>query len=438
MKSRFLDHSKEALKAVLAIIFFVWLGWSTSSINAGAVLLVGFFLLVVFIVYAYVAASRLSFILLLAFALRFSISLLQELFQIFPYVWDENLFHETAAKIALQLKSLLYNSSSSTTSEYVINQNTAYGYFSAVFYLVIGESSLTMRIVNSMLGTFVAYYTYCISIVAFSKKEGAVAAALVTALMPSFVVFTSLHMRDSLIWLLSVMALHQFVLWLKYSGNQRVLLVVFFTMMVVVLRPANAPVFFITLVPFALSKISKKLWSSYFGRLLAIVVVLAVAFGTKEIIEDGSLPGLHIAADLKRIEIERDWRALRGEGAYLVDQTYQTWYDVVTSLPLRVVHFAFGPFLWQAKNWFQLLGAIEGFFFLVIVFLAFVLIMRKRKNLENPALVACILWFGVVGIFANAIIDSNYGTAIRHRMNYMTTFLILMFGLYRQSADSSE
>ncbi len=72
----------------------------------------------------------------------------------------------------------------------------------------------------------------------------------------------------------------------------------------------------------------------------------------------------------------------------------------------------------------MLLGFLES---VIILFLVgtFLISMRRRAYRAETNLTLLLIAFAVVGLAANSIIDSNYGTAIRHKMNYI--FVLFVF-----------
>jgi hypothetical protein len=113
---------------------------------------------------------------------------------------------------------------------------------------------------------------------------------------------------------------------------------------------------------------------------------------------------------------------IEGGAAYLQGFKYTSWLDVFKYLPLRFVYFTFGPLPWHIDNLFMLLSFFE------VLFLSFFIILTLKfwmlKDKANFKYILLLLLFGLLGLAANSLMDSNYGTAIRHRMNFVFVFLI--------------
>ena len=115
----------------------------------------------------------------------------------------------------------------------------------------------------------------------------------------------------------------------------------------------------------------------------------------------------------------RDW----GGSAYLQGFQYNTWFDVFKNLPIRFFYFTFGPLPWDINNIFMLLSFFEVLFILAFAIFT-VNFLRVNNGLNRHQLL--LLIFCLIGLAANSLLDSNYGTAIRHRLNYI--FVFFMFG----------
>lgn len=406
------------------LVFFALLGRSVAQpeVHLSGALLAGIALLVAMSAVVLMEDQPLVAIVTLAFALRFTMGWLQSSFFIFPYGWDESGYHSLALILLdvwkyghpLQLPSW----AAGTTSYY------PYSALTAACYLLLGDTDLTMRMINSFLGSLVAYYVYRITFLVFEHKLTALRAALMTALMPTYIFFTCLHMRDAVAWFLSVVMLYHFMVWLKEKQWGHLLVSALALAAATPFRDANLPLYLAVLAPFVWYYFYRS-WARGFLGWLVIVVLLPlgiVVVGFSLLTED-LIPGLS-KLNLDYFRIEMQWRTMSGNAGYMADTVYNSWGDIIFALPLRFIHFMFGPFLWKIENGSQLLTAIEGTLFFLLFLISVRYLWKNRRRLLNRELVACLLWFSTLGILANAAIDSNYGTAARHRINYSFVYLI--------------
>ena len=121
----------------------------------------------------------------------------------------------------------------------------------------------------------------------------------------------------------------------------------------------------------------------------------------------------------------------RGGTAYLQDLEYNSYFDIFKYAPVKFIYFTYGPFIWAASNIFTLLAAIENlvlWFFSILFFVRFKY-LKIIKSKKKYNFIIFLLSFIFISLAANAAIDSNFGTAIRHRMIYIPIFYLSTFYL---------
>ena len=111
-----------------------------------------------------------------------------------------------------------------------------------------------------------------------------------------------------------------------------------------------------------------------------------------------------------------------GRAAYLQDARADSMTDVIRILPLRIGYFMFAPTIWMAKTPLDLLGVIDGMFYVVLVWCLF----RSRKYIWGNILARNILFIVLVIVTIFAMATSNYGTAIRHRAKVAPVLISLL------------
>ena len=382
-------------------------------------------------------ARWLTFILLVAFTLRFSLAFFQEHYGILPYVWDEEFYHEIGVAAAQMLAEGNYSLPERVAIRGTVDFGEAqvaiggfgnkwYGIVSGSFYYLLGSAPMTMRVVNSAFGTLAIFFVYKITCLVYRTRSGALRAALVSGVLPSAVVFSSLHMRDSLIWLLLVVFLYHLLCWMKAQRLRDLATTIVAAVFICQLRPAYLLVLLTVALPFVGQLISSRIWKDFVGRPV-VLVAAPICF----VVLWQWLSGWDTKAteylSVERVEYERAWRALRGS-VYLTNHTYQEWTDVFRVLPIRILHFTFGPFFWNAKSPVQVVAALESICILLLAVRAAINCWRFGGSSGILKLELLLFWYALIGLSAGAIVDSNYGTAIRHRMAYTFIFAIIAFG----------
>lgn len=111
-----------------------------------------------------------------------------------------------------------------------------------------------------------------------------------------------------------------------------------------------------------------------------------------------------------------------GRAAYLESFTYSSWLDAVISAPVRGIHFLYAPFP------LHITAGIDVLLFFVLIMLVILTIGAGRSVLRRNPNVAITILLGSIflgGIVGYGLIDSNYGTTIRHRVPFV--FLLAVF-----------
>jgi len=292
----------------------------------------------------------------------------------------------------------------------------SYALFSSLFYIFFGDHQIIMRLINAFLSVLAAERCYYISRELIDDHKSAKFATIIMLFYPSFIVYSILDMRDSLFIFLSVDALLRVTKFLNsHSYNWFVLTVEIIVLYI--LRTQNIYLFpailltYILLNTFLKIGLKKKIIVLFSVLVFTIILILvATKLQFTDILLD------YINRDMR-------YRASFGGSSYLPDVEYQNWYDILRMAPVRLIYFLFGPFPWMINNSFMLFAFLETIYF------TFLLLMATQKYAvkayyQNHKIYLILFSYGLVGLILNSIIDSNFGTAIRHKLNYIFVFFI--------------
>ena len=349
-------------------------------------------------------------ILIVSFLVRVVVAFIDHYGYLTHYGWDE--FFSTSVQIKANLLTgypLLANVTGSI-------HGVSYGIFCAFVYLLFGDYQIVMRIVNCFLGVLVADRVYRISLRLTGDEKASLLATGITAFYPSFIIYCALDMRDAMIFFLTAEMLYRISLLLAQKSGKNLLLLAFEVIALYFLRTQYLILF--SMIVFIYLIIRSNLYQKKMQRLAFVILLLLVAWVGYRYLQQRNF----FSVLLKFMNADLAWRAAGGS-AYLVGVQYETWLDIFRWTPIRIVHFAFGPFFWSVTNLFMLMGAVESF---ALVFITIAAFSRIARNLyfRNPPLYLVLLLFAVIGLLSSAVIDSNYGTALRHKMNFIFIFFI--------------
>lgn len=108
--------------------------------------------------------------------------------------------------------------------------------------------------------------------------------------------------------------------------------------------------------------------------------------------------------------------------------------NMLVKFPQAVWLALFRPYLWEARNPFMLLSALESFFFLLLTLkLVFTISPTRLINalVANPVLIFSLA-FTLVLAFASAISSNNFGTVVRYKIPFMPFYLASLYVLRYQ------
>ncbi|MDF9845164.1 MULTISPECIES: glycosyltransferase family 39 protein [unclassified Paenibacillus] len=294
-----------------------------------------------------------------------------------------------------------------------------YTYLATSVYYIFGSNPVFMMLLNVLWGTLSIILIYRIGSELFNEKSGKLA-AFILAFWPSHILFSAMNMRDSLATILILALLLNLIKWIKYSKGSSLFLVVVLLIGNIMIRQQNAALLGGTVLPlivlFAIKRahpLLKPIWViAGFGGLLGL---FGVAWKL------GYLSALDISYVIREMNYRTD-----GGSAYLTSMQYSSWLDIIIYAPVRLIFFLFTPFLWQAYNLQQALSAVES---LILMFFSAVVIKNirlLRGVSKNKLAMTAFILICFIGLLANSIIDSNTGTAVRHKLQ----FLCMVFVLY--------
>ncbi|MDZ7724826.1 MAG: glycosyltransferase family 39 protein [candidate division KSB1 bacterium] len=369
-------------------------------------------MLVLFLIPKYYANDPLfAQLLILAIVLRIGILIVNVHIQFLPDQPDAAHYSRQGLQIATNISKgypLFDNVEYSTSVK-------SYGLFLGLLYIMVGQTPLVAAVLNVLFGVLSGVYIYKITLLVFKDKTTALVTGAIMLFLPSAIAFTSFVLRDPLILLLTLILLYHL---LRIQTDKRrtydywTSLITF--ILVGILRIQNFYlytlffiIFFIFLFLNSKIKSSKKILFVLF--ILIFLSILIYQF------QD------HINAVIT-YPLRAQPHRIEGGSAYLLHMEYNTLSDVIRYLPIRFIYFTYGPFLWDVGGLFQIFSAIEGFFICIasILTLFYVVKFKRYRNSQE----IFILMFCLLGLLANSMVDSNFGTAVRHRLNYIIFFFM--------------
>jgi hypothetical protein len=355
--------------------------------------------------------------LIIAAVFRMLLTILNEFVTIFPPQSDSVLYN-------LQAMQIIENSARNLPVFYDSPHSQSvhsYSFFLALFYRWAGLMPLLTSTINIVLGLLTALLVYRLSLLIFENRRAANIALIMTLFFPTFIAFTTYVLRDALILFFTFLMLYTGML--AALGRSRIVnaaIALISFVLIGIYRVQNLYLYGAIGVGYLLLALflSKRLKTIKWALLLVgVAVMVYVLIANRELVQ------LIINYPLRA-------QPLRAGGAsvYLENMEYRSLFDLIRYLPLRFIYFTFGPFLWNVYSASMLLSALESLV-VVATFILTVLYFRKKKVALHLSAQWFLLFFCLTCLLANALVDSNFGTSVRHRIPYVI-FFFMFTGAY--------
>jgi hypothetical protein len=156
---------------------------------------------------------------------------------------------------------------------------------------------------------------------------------------------------------------------------------------------------------------------------LSVGAVIFIAMVKYEIAQDTAIASASKFGDIDFIDQRTHATANSASSSYMGAIRLKSYGDVAAYLPKAIIYFLFSPFPWEITSSKQSLGVIDSVQLLIIYILSAVMLRsfyKKDKKLASPFLI-----FLIVGIISSSALQTNVGSAMRHRT--MFTYLLYPF-----------
>ncbi|MDJ1431978.1 hypothetical protein [Halostagnicola sp. A-GB9-2] len=319
-----------------------------------------------------------------------------------PYNWDIGSFHSAGVDL---IQGSLPTASTTVTS---------FGTFQGLLYVAFGVNTTVVSIANSFIAVLipipVVYLASKLYGDILTSTRGLVALVLFLPL-PFF--FLTIPMRDALSTFTVLCTLALIVHVLSTRDVLMGLPLACLLAVTYLLRPEWGMVLFL-------------------GFLAGATIVLYNTFEIQTsyptlLATGGLLGGLGFVLfaefmySFDRVNAELSYRS-SGGAVYLEGMQYSSWLDFLVAAPGRAIYFQFAPFPMHIETVYHALAFISTVYIVVFVISA----ARSLYVCETDEVVLVILLVVyLAGITGYGLINSNFGTNVRHRIPF--TFLLLVF-----------
>ena len=291
-------------------------------------------------------------------------------------------------------------------------------YYVAAIYYAIGQNPFAIQLLNCAFGAAACIAVYKITLLVYPQQRVARTAAIMVALSPSMILWSSQMLKDAPIVLsLCLCALYTLKLRDKVTAKRLVLLLVSLFCLYV-LRHYAAYIMFVAIAG-SLLLAAKRFTPLRVvqGGLLVVFLGLTLAyFGAADVPQD--------AFNLKKIQAAREWSAKEANSGFGGEVDISDPKAAISFLPVGLMYVLFAPFPWMMTNLRQLITLPE-----LLIWWALVPMLIKgywygMRHRLKESFAICVFTIGLT--LSYALYQSNVGTAYRHRAQLYVFFIIFI------------
>src|SRR5699024_2841978 len=192
-----------------------------------------FILISVLLLFFIVKNTSKSFIsvIFIAFFVRIIVVFIMSFFGFIPYQYDNNWDLDAAT---------LLSDWHSGNIHFNINNNKVsfYSGLTTVVYYLFGENPIYMQLLNVFFSTLAIIYLFKMSRYLFNYKV-AFYSSVIMSIWPTYIFFTSMHMREALAIFFLLAFAYYFMKWLRYFKFKYIILAAFSFLFDMLIRPQN-------------------------------------------------------------------------------------------------------------------------------------------------------------------------------------------------------
>ncbi len=169
------------------------------------------------------------------------------------------------------------------------------------------------------------------------------------------------------------------------------------------------------------------------GGFSVLMSNLSGAMGTYGDVDKSLQQAQIIQQDLQRSE-------QYGENYYDIGKFEATPVGVLKKAPIAIVSGIFRPFIWEARNPFVLLAALESLFLMgLILYVVFKIgfIQFFKTILKDPLLIFSFSFVIIFG-FGVGLATANFGALVRYKIPMLPFFVSGLFVLYEKAKKGKE
>lgn len=341
---------------------------------------------------------------LIIFAVPVGIIVADSIVQFMPFFPDARHYR----RLGGQLLRSVAGSETVQFANYSLREIVYAAVISGVSALFV-ESPVSIRLLNA--GGFAVAATYWLRIadLEYDRQAARIMVPLL-CVWPGAILYFTATLRESFTFLLLTMTIYyirQGIANRELARYLPVVAVIMFCQMF--FRPE-----FVPLILFALPITLVLTWQNRLALLLLPTPLIGL-FGLQYASRTFSFfPKIFNPLQIRLLEIKRQASATRPQG-YLTGLSYDSWVDLVATLPVRLFYLLFSPFPWESDSYVMFLPSSDSLYMIGVVGLAIGGVLYSVRNDRSRTLlflsITCLLLLA-----GYSLVVSAQGVASRRRL----------------------
>lgn len=296
----------------------------------------------------------------------------------------------------------------------------------AIPYSLFGRSILLAQSLSIFFGIACVLFGWLVAKKIWDKHS-AINVGWSIALFPTLISYSVLTMREVYICFFLLLAMYGIVNWVRDKSLKSIVLVVIGFVSATFFHGSSIIGLFVFLFLLTLESF-KKTFKLLLKKRIDLKILIIIIFS-------GLIFGLYFMNKIKLPYLQTFEKSInptflknevinlkiKGDAAYPKWTKIDSNIEFLYKIPIRAVYFIFSPFPWDVKKISHLIGLLDSFLYMILVYLIF---CNRKAIWKNPALrIILIILISYIIIYGLGV--SNFGSGIRHRSKFVIEFILL-------------
>ncbi len=294
-------------------------------------------------------------------------------------------------------------------------------YIVASIYTIVGRNPFATQLFNCVLGAATACLTYNCAQKIFRNIRVAKLAAILVAVFPSLILWSSQGLKDGIICFLLVLAMNAVFSLQKKLDYLNIIILLISLIGIYSLR---FYIFFAFVAAvFGSFFISAEKSAASIGRQIAVLIIVTLGLTYFGVLNNAQ-ESIETYGNLETLQNSRIDQARTGESGFGQDIDVSTSSGALEALPIGLTYIILAPFPWEVENFRQAITIPEVLLWWALIPFMIFGIWYSIKNKFRESL--AVLVFTLLLTVSYAIFQGNVGTAYRMRAQMQIFYFIFV------------